>query len=136
MSPARPTLAAAVLSCVSFLVPGMQAQVTQVNDTTSTPVEGAGHNYIKLLSESVNPANGSVSLRIQVPIPKGRGITVPFAFAYDSNGVNHLAPFIWTDNLGGSGGSGYLALQYGLLRPRWLELRLSVSQSKLVAARQ
>jgi hypothetical protein len=58
-----------------------------------------------MLSETVNPANGSVSLRIQVPIPKGRGITIPFSFSYDSNGVNHLAPTspghaAWQSNTG------------------------------------
>jgi YD repeat-containing protein len=45
-----------------------------------------------MLAETVNPANGSVSLRIDTPTTKGRGITLPFSFAYDSNGVNHLAP--------------------------------------------
>jgi RHS repeat-associated protein len=67
-------------------------QITNVTDDTSTPIEGAGHDYIKMLSETVNPANGSVSLRIQVPIPQGRGITIPFSFSYDSNSVNHLLP--------------------------------------------
>lgn len=43
-----------------------------------------------MLSETVNPANGSVSLRIQVPTAKARGITLPFSFNYDSNGVNHI----------------------------------------------
>jgi hypothetical protein len=66
------------------------AQITNVDDTTSTPIAGAGHDYIHLLSETVNPANGSVSLRINVPIPKARGITIPFSFSYDSNSVNHL----------------------------------------------
>jgi hypothetical protein len=63
------------------------AQTTQINDTTSTPIEGAGHDYIHFLSETVNPANGSLSLRIQAPMPKGRGISIPFSFAYDSNSV-------------------------------------------------
>jgi RHS repeat-associated protein len=40
-----------------------------------------------MMSETVNPANGSLSLRIQVPMPKGRGLTLPFSFAYDSNGA-------------------------------------------------
>jgi hypothetical protein len=43
-----------------------------------------------MLSETVNPANGSLSLRIQIRMPKGRGITFPFGFAYDSNSVTHL----------------------------------------------
>jgi hypothetical protein len=65
-------------------------QITNVNDTTSTPIPGAGHDYIKMLNETVNPANGSLSMRIQVPEPKGRGLTLPFSFNYDSNSVNIL----------------------------------------------
>jgi len=70
----------------------IHAQVTNVTNDTSTPVEGAGHNYIGILNETVNPATGSVSLRIQVPVPKSRAITIPFSFAYDSNSVRHLVP--------------------------------------------
>jgi hypothetical protein len=66
-----------------------RGQILNVTDTTSTPVPGAGHDYIKMLNETVNPANGSVSIRIQTPVPPGRRLTIPFAFAYDSNGVHH-----------------------------------------------
>ena len=65
-------------------------QITSIGDDTSVPIQGVGHDYIKMLDETVNPANGSVSLRIQVPVPTGRGITIPFGFNYDTNGVNHL----------------------------------------------
>jgi YD repeat-containing protein len=67
-------------------------QITNVTDDQSTPVPGAGHDYIHLLSETVNPANGSLSIRIGVPTPKGLGISLPFSFNYDSNGTNHLTP--------------------------------------------
>ncbi len=66
-----------------------KAQILNVTNATSTPVPGSGHDYIGMLSETVNPANGSVSMRIQVPVPSGRGLSMPFAFAYDSNGVHH-----------------------------------------------
>lgn len=59
-------------------------QITNVTNETSTPVPGSGHDYLKTLNETVNPANGSVSLRISVPIPKGRGLTLPFSFNYNS----------------------------------------------------
>ncbi|MGH9450924.1 MAG: hypothetical protein ACRD11_10320, partial [Terriglobia bacterium] len=65
-------------------------QITNVTDDQSTPIPGVGHDYIHMLTETVNPANGSVSLRIRVPVPKGRGLTLPFSFDYDSNGVNVL----------------------------------------------
>jgi hypothetical protein len=78
--------------------PFASAQITNVTNDQSTPIPGAGHDYIKMLDETVNPANGSVSLRLHVPIPNGRGLSIPFAFAYDSNGVHHLA----ADGNGGS----------------------------------
>ena len=68
--------------------------------------EGAGHDYIKMLSETVNPANGSISLRIQWCLHRRRGISIPFSFSYDSNSVHHLIPWsvygqvIWTSNIG------------------------------------
>lgn len=84
-----------ILSCsylaLLFVSTG-HAQINNVGDDTSTPIEGVGHDYIKMLAETVSPANGSVSLRIQAPTAKARGITLPFSFAYDSNGVMHLDP--------------------------------------------
>jgi RHS repeat-associated protein len=55
-----------------------------------TPVPGSGHDYIKMLNETVNPANGSVSLRIEAPIPQQRGnVNFPFyVFGYNSGGVS------------------------------------------------
>jgi len=55
------------------------------------------------MSETVNPANGQVSIRIQVPMPPGRKLTVPFSFAYDSSGTHHprsAAPgyVVWGSN--------------------------------------
>jgi len=64
------------------------AQITNVNDNTMTPIPGAGHNYIQMLGETVNPSNGSVSLRIQTPTAAGRQLAVPFSFAYDSAGIS------------------------------------------------
>jgi RHS repeat-associated protein len=63
------------------------AQITNVTADQQTPTQGVGHDYIRLLSETVDPSTGALSLRITVPTPKGRGLTVPFAFAYDSNGI-------------------------------------------------
>jgi RHS repeat-associated protein len=86
------------LSFIAFLFTSSsaQAQITDVTNTTSTPIPGVGHDYIKMLSETVNPANGSVSVRIQAPTPPGRRMSLPFAFAYDSNGAHHIQ----TDGMG------------------------------------
>jgi hypothetical protein len=86
---ALPTLFACLLLLAS---PAAHGQITNVDDTTSTPIEGAGHDYIKAMGETVNPANGSLSVRIQLPIPKGRGITPTFSIGYDSNSVNFIEP--------------------------------------------
>jgi RHS repeat-associated protein len=72
-----------------YLAGPCRAQIINVTDDQSTPIPGAGHNYIHLLTETVNPANGSLSVRIQLPVPKSLGITIPFAIAYDSNGVTY-----------------------------------------------
>jgi hypothetical protein len=48
------------------------AQVSDVTNSTSTPIQGAGHDYIKMFSETTDPANGTVSIRIGLPVPPGR----------------------------------------------------------------
>lgn len=106
-----------VVLCALFLVASVaSAQITNVTNTTSTPIPGAGHDYIKALSETVNPANGSVSVRLQLPVAKGRGLTVPVSIGYDSNGFRHLKPGFypyfgtvnWVTNTGSIGQGGWL----------------------------
>jgi len=58
-----------------------------VNNDTRTPVPGSGHDYINMLSETVDPSNGSLSVHISTPVPPGRGITIPFSFDYSSGAV-------------------------------------------------
>src|SRR5882724_2970027 len=72
-------------------IPLARAQIITVTNTTATPIPGTGHDYIKMLSETVSPASGSVSLRIEVPMPPGRKLTLPFAFVYNSSGVHYPA---------------------------------------------
>lgn len=74
------------------------AGITGVTNDQSTPIPAAGHDYIHGLSETVNPANGSVSLRIAVPVPRSRGLTLPFHFVYNSSGTAHA-----TASSGGGG---------------------------------
>ncbi len=75
---------------LTFLAPACLAQLPPVSSTTSTPIPGAGHDYLGGINETVNPATGSVSIRIPVIMPPSRAITLPFSFAYDSNGANYL----------------------------------------------
>src|SRR5215467_8827570 len=67
------------------------AQIPQTDGSNSGPIPGVGHDYLGGVNETVNPANGSVSLRFPVIMPHGRGITLPFAFAYDSSAAGYLS---------------------------------------------
>ena len=75
-----------------------RAQLTNATGDVSTPIPGVGHDYIHGISETVNPANGSVSLKIDIPIPPGRGITIPFSIQYNSSGI--LQPYVVNINNG------------------------------------
>jgi YD repeat-containing protein len=65
-------------------------QLNSVSDLTQTPIPGAGHDYQQLFGETINNSNGSVSLKISFPMAKGRGISLPFAWTYNSAAVNPL----------------------------------------------
>jgi hypothetical protein len=83
-------LSVLITVCNILLASGTYGQVTNVTNSTSTPTPGLGHDYIKMVNEAVNPANGAVSIRVETPVPQGRGLTIPFNFAYDSNGAHIL----------------------------------------------
>src|SRR2546422_232808 len=72
--------------------PKVNGQVADITGATSTPSPGVGHDYLHLLDETVDPANGGVSVRMNIPVPPGRGLTLPFSFNYDSNSMG-LQPY-------------------------------------------
>ncbi len=77
-----------LLLCAMFAAPAARAQFPgPLNNDTQTPTPGSGHDYLNILDDTVNPANGSLSLRISVPVPPSRGLSLPFSFDYDSGGV-------------------------------------------------
>lgn len=79
---------ALVLTAATLFITSLcWAQLPQAGDTTSPPTPGVGHDYIHSPVETVNPANGSVSIRIPVRIASGRELTIPFSIAYDSSGA-------------------------------------------------
>ena len=94
MPPSRPLVQILVVTGIVLLVaPASRAQVTNVDSNINiavAPSPGSGHDYVKMLSETVNPANGSLSLRIEGPVPKQRGyVNFPYyIFSYDSGGVS------------------------------------------------
>jgi hypothetical protein len=94
MSMTRFTLwkSAIVVAFSLYTQPSAPAQIANLGNNTSTPVPGVGHDYVEMLNETVNPANGAVSFRLNTPVARGRQLTLPFSFTYDSNGVIVLDP--------------------------------------------
>jgi RHS repeat-associated protein len=107
-----------MIAALAFIALPSLAQTTRIGADNMTPSPGVGHDYIKMLAETVNPATGSVSLRIQLPTPQTRGITIPYAITYDSGSVLQFdvdpsdqyfalklrTPFGPPSTVGGSGG--------------------------------
>jgi hypothetical protein len=77
---------------ISFVAARSPSQSANVTDIEATPMPCAGHDSVHELNETVNPAPGSLSLRIQVPVPKGRRLTLAFAFA-SKMAANLFDPF-------------------------------------------
>jgi len=109
----RSFLCHTLLTCLIMLNIGVAAyaQVQNYsNDSTASPIPGADHNYIGMLSETVRPQYGSLSIRINTPTPSGRLMKLPFSFSYDSNGVFVTDSLGWEGPLGGylsAGGWSY-----------------------------
>lgn len=100
--PMRPTNSVLRLSlsiCLFLLVcSSVFGQIAGGGDDVATPIPGAGHDYIHLLSETVSPENGTVSVNIKLPTAAGRGISFPFSLIYNSGLANHF----YTDSIGGA----------------------------------
>ena len=67
-------------------------RITNVTNGQQVPTSGVGHEYIGTIDEVVSPANGSLSIRIPLPAPPGRGLSLPLQFTYNSNGVIQVNP--------------------------------------------
>ncbi|HWZ99533.1 MAG TPA: RHS repeat-associated core domain-containing protein [Candidatus Dormibacteraeota bacterium] len=97
---------------IPFTVSYSEAQITGVTNDQATPIPGVGHDYVKMLSETVQPSNGQLSIRIDVPTRPGRGITVPFAYIYNSAGLHHMVAtgnghFLWVSDVADNQGQGW-----------------------------
>lgn len=78
-----------LLSIAILLSVSASAQITSITNATA-PALGGGHTYIEGLHDMVNPANGSVSIELPIPSPKGRGLDVNERWEYNSSAVFHL----------------------------------------------
>lgn len=79
------------LSCI-LLCADSYCQTGNLGDAVQHPVPGAGHDYIHGLNETVNPANGSLNIKIDLPTLPSRGLTLPFAITYNSGEVFSALP--------------------------------------------
>jgi RHS repeat-associated protein len=103
---------AVVTILVLLLAPLVLAQFpSAVNNDTRTPVEGSGHDYIKMLTETVDPSNGSLTVHIAAPVPPSRGITIPFSFDYSSGAVLQVQV--------SDGEAGWAAPNVGIISGGW-----------------
>jgi RHS repeat-associated protein len=94
-------------------LPVLGQQNIGVSDTTATPVPGVPHDYIAGLNEQVNPANGSLSVRIKAPAPHERGVNWPYyVFMWDSTSQYALQP-TWLSGVT-PGGNQFTDLDNGL----------------------
>ena len=109
IKPSRLISYALVLVAVScgpgsdFLGAHSCAQTGNLGDAVQHPIPGAGHDYIKGLNETVNPANGSLNIKIDLPTLPSRGVSLPFAITYDSGEVFSAIPFAYAT------GGGWIA---------------------------
>jgi len=103
----------AIAACTSLLAaasfPCAWAQ-TLISSTTAVyspqlPTPGVGHDYMHMLNETVNPADGNVSVDINIPMPSGRGLTIPFSIVYSSSNFGVMQR-IQPNPLTGAGNGG------------------------------
>ena len=67
------------------------AQVPDPLLATQAPVAGAGHHYIGIGAETVDPADGSLSFDLPIKTPDGRELSFPFGIRYSSSEELYLA---------------------------------------------
>jgi len=62
----------------------ISAQVPDPTIAAMAPVQGAGHDYIGIGSETVNPADGTFTFNLPLNLPPGRQVNMPFGLRYAS----------------------------------------------------
>jgi hypothetical protein len=116
----------ALLSSIFVLAVATHAQAPSVTLPTFTPTPGVGHDYIGMLAETVNPATGAVSVRINLPTPApSRGPAVPLGFGYDSN-YNFVVPGVPGQATWATPGTPWAKGGWSLLVPTLSEIQGTV----------
>jgi hypothetical protein len=83
-------LVAIVMPVMFAYVPALFAQVADPVIAAEAPVPGSGHSYIGLGSETVNPADGSLTFDLPLKTPPGRQISMNFGIRFSGSEQFHL----------------------------------------------
>jgi RHS repeat-associated protein len=96
----RPTRFLFSLLGVSLcFTPPALAQVPDPAVASASPIPGAGHHYIGLATETVNPADGLISYELPISVPAGRQLSLPFGFRYASSEQFYLTEYSFSSTL-------------------------------------
>ncbi len=119
---------------VALLVaaPCALAQIPDPVAAVEAPTPGSGHNYIGSATETVNPADGSLSFDLPLPTPPGRGISFPLSIHYNSG----LQYYLTSDS---NSGSTFPALNwaplpqpYSLFTVPFLSFRAAIESAQYI----
>lgn len=72
-------------SIFCFIASVARAQVPDPVAAAQVPIPGAGHHYIGIGAETVNPADGSLSFDLPLQPPAGRQLSFPFGIHYNAS---------------------------------------------------
>ena len=70
------------------------AQNVNVGNGALPPQPGIGHDYVTHLAETVNPANGTLSVSLPLPVAPSRGITFPVTLNYNSGQTHQFYSYV------------------------------------------
>src|SRR5438128_1864695 len=72
----------AVFALILCTTKTLLAQIVDPVTAAQAPVPGVGHHYIGVGSETVNPADGSLTFDLPIQVPAGRQLNVPFGIHF------------------------------------------------------
>lgn len=94
-------ISAMVIGAFSF-AGGLHSQVPNPVTAAEAPVPGSGHSYIGVGSETVNPADGSLTFDLPLQTPAGRELSMKFGIRFNGSEQFYLT------NQMSPGGQSYL----------------------------
>ena len=91
---------------------------------TTLPSPGSGHDYIQGLSEAVDPSTGGLTIQLPIPMPPGRGLTLPFSILLNEGGGAPVGgPTMYSNISGSTAVGGNLSAGRGCIPCPWRDTR-------------